>query len=176
MKSMLCLFLLGIATPAAAQVRGFVELDTRLSVVRDQFATFTGVRAAVMPNPSWYVGLVGTGLATSNAAIPGPAGASTPLRMGYGGLLIGYAPPTPGTTRIFADVLVGAGGLSAEGQGRDAISVLEPALGADLKLGGAVRLAIGASYRFVSGVDLPSLTASDLRGVSATIALRLGWY
>ncbi|MGE5802356.1 MAG: hypothetical protein ACM358_08845 [Gemmatimonadota bacterium] len=175
MKNAWCLFLLVMTTPAAAQMRGFVELDTRLSVVRDQFATFTGVRAAVMPNPSLYVGLVGTGLATSNATVAAPAGAST-LRMGYGGLLIGTAPPTPGTTRIFADVLVGAGGLSAEGLGRDAIFVLEPALGADLKLAGAVRFAIGASYRFVSGVDLPSLAASDLRGVSATIALRLGWY
>jgi hypothetical protein len=157
---------------------GFVELDTRFGDMMGEFAAFAGARGAVRLKQRVYLGLGGAGLATDNAGIPGPIpGSIQPLRMGYGGILVGYVVPTRSLVDVTADVLVGAGGVSIKGtDSEDAIFVFEPTVGVDLRLARVARLGIGAGYRFVGDVDLAGIEDSDLRGFTGTVAIRVGWF
>jgi hypothetical protein len=150
---------------------GFVELDMKFGDMMGEFAAFAGGRAAVLLKRRVYLGVGGAGLATDNALVGGQ-----PLRMGYGGILIGYVIPTRSLVQITTDVLVGAGGIHPEGGQDDGIFVFEPSVGLELILARFARLGLGTSYRFVGDADLAGLEDSDLRGLTGTVAVRLGWF
>jgi hypothetical protein len=160
-------------------VGGFMELDLRFGDMMGEFAAFPGGRAAVLLKQRLYLGVGGAGLATDNAAIQGPVPGSTqPLRMGYGGMLVGYVIPTRSLVEVTADVLVGGGKVNPEhADVDDEIFVFEPSAALQLRLAPrVVRLALGASYRFVGDVDLAGIEDSDLRGFTGTVSVRLGWF
>jgi hypothetical protein len=186
------LALLVISSPAMAQdpqpesaigtrlrdFGGYLELNMRFGDLMDEFAAFAGGRAAVLLKRRVYLGLGGAGLATDNARIAGPIpGTTSALRMGYGGILIGYVIPTRSLVQITTDVLVGAGGISLEDQDQDdAIFIFEPSLGVELMLSRVARLGLGAGYRFVGDTDLAGIDDSDLRGLTGTVSVRVGWF
>lgn len=155
---------------------GFVELDMRFGDMMGEFAAFAGARAAVLLKQRVYLGVGGAGLATDNALIEIPSHPSAnPLRMGYGGFVIGYVIPTSSLVRVTTDVLVGAGQVHPSGiDEEDGIFVFEPAAGLELRLAPIARLVIGAGYRFVGDVDLPGVEDSDLRGLTGTASIRVG--
>jgi hypothetical protein len=157
---------------------GFVQLDARFGDMMGEFAAFAGARAAVLLKRRVYIGLGGAGLATDNAVVPGPTpGTTHPIRMGYGGLLIGYVIPTNSFVEITTDVLVGAGGVKLRDVDTDdAIFVFEPSVGIELNLSRVARLGFGAGYRFVGDTDLPGVEDSDLRGFTGTAAIKVGWF
>lgn len=157
---------------------GFVGLDARFGDMMGEFAGFAGARAAVLLKQRVYLGLAGAGLATDNAEVVGPVPGSTrPLRMGYGGILVGYVVPTSSLVDVTADLLVGAGGIHPKGMDDDdAIFVFEPSVGLQLKLASVARLGLGAGYRFVGDVDVANVEDSDLRGFTGTLAILVGWF
>jgi hypothetical protein len=189
---LLTVSIMGMATAAMAQSQeekesafstqprdlgGFVELDTRFGDMMGEFAAFAGARLALRLKNRIYLGLGGSGLATDNDVVTGPSGSSQTLEMGYGGLLIGYSVPTRELFDVTADVLVGAGGVKLEGSGQDdAFFLFEPSLGVELRVAPVVRLGLGAGYRFVGGADLPGVRDDDLRGLTGTASVRLGWF
>jgi hypothetical protein len=152
---------------------GFVELDTRFGSLLGDFATFAGARGAVLLKQRVYLGLGGAGLATDH---PVPVSGER-LRMGYGGVLMGYVIPTAALLNVTADVLVGAGGLSTSSTDElDQIFVFEPSVGVELRVARFARLGIGAGYRYVGGADLAGIEDSDLRGLNGTVSIRAGWF
>jgi hypothetical protein len=77
-----------------------------------------------------------------------------------------------------ASMLIGAGGIStalqAAGDNDDAFFVAEPALGVELNAASFMRLGVGASYRWVAGVELGGLRDQDLSGPTGELSVRLG--
>jgi hypothetical protein len=157
---------------------GYVELDTRFGNMMGDFAAFAGARAALRLKRHVYLGIGGSGLATDNAQIPGATpGVSHRLNMGYGGFIVGYAVPTREFLDLTADVLIGGGGVSVDGLNQsDEFFAFEPSVGVELRIAPVLRLGLGASYRFVGGVDLQGVDDSDLRGLTGTASIRLGWF
>lgn len=161
---------------------GFIGLDTRFGDMMDEFAVFMGGHAALLLKHRVYLGVGGAALVTDHST----ASADQTLDMGYGGLLVGYVVPVPALVQVTAEVMIGAGGarlaeredIGAEEEDEewDALFVFEPALGAEIKLARIVRLGFGASYRFVGATDTPGIGDSDLRGLTGTATLRLGWF
>jgi hypothetical protein len=58
----------------------------------------------------------------------------------------------------------------------DFFMVAEPGAMVEFNVFRFMRLGAGASYRFVSGVDMPQEKNSELGGFSANFSLRLGWF
>jgi hypothetical protein len=143
-----------------------------------EFAGFAGARAAVLLKQRVYLGLAGAGLATDNVEVVGPVpGSARPLRMGYGGILVGYVVPTPSLVDVTADLLVGAGGVHPKGVvDDDGVFVFEPSVGVQLKLAPVARLGIGAGYRFVGDAEVAGIEDSDLRGFTGTVSILFGWF
>ena len=167
------------AAPAQSQVHdigGFFELDTRFGDMRGEFAAFPGARLALRLKDRIYLGVGGSGLATENEAA-GPGGSLQSLEMGYGGFLAGYSVPAQELLNVTADVLVGAGQVTLNGSDQDdRFFLFEPSLGVELKVAPVVRLGLGAGYRYVGGADLPGVVDADLRGLTGTASVRLGWF
>jgi hypothetical protein len=168
------------ATPAAAPAQsqahdfgGFVELDTRFGDMMGEFAAFPGARLALRLKDRIYIGMGGSGLATDNEA----GGSAHTLEMGYGGFLVGYSVPTRELLNVTADVLVGAGQVTLNGSDQDdEFFLFEPSLGVELRVAPVLRLGLGAGYRYVGGAELPGVEDDDLRGLTGTASVRLGWF
>jgi hypothetical protein len=158
---------------------GFIGLDTRFGDMMDDFAVFMGAHAALLLKHRVYLGLSGAGLITNHYAPS--ASTDSAIDMGYGGLLIGYVIPMPGMIQLTADATIGAGGVKLAGQSEtddeewDELFVFEPGLSAEIRLARIVRLGL-VGYRYVGAVDTPGLTDADLRGLSGTANVRLGWF
>src|SRR5215208_4095386 len=168
----------GGAAARLAGLRGFVGMDMRFGEMSDEFAMFVGAEMALLMNRGVYLGIRGAGLATDNAHVPA-AGSTVPdtLRIGYGGFIVGHLVPVSRTLAISVDALVGAGSVGTDGtpaEDRDAVFVFEPSATLDLKLARPVRVAVGASYRFVGDASVPGVSDAKLRGFSGTLRLRLG--
>lgn len=169
--------------------------------VLDQPALLTGLRGGWMIDHRFTLGLAGYGLVTN---APNPSydqwlvaqgevlHHTSQFRMGYGGLLlepvIGYKSPV----HVTLPVLIGAGGCtyqtygprpfrdSAHHVGRfgrgEAFFVVEPGVELELSLVRMVRVAIGASYRHTTDIDLPATPADALRGMNATFTVKVGQF
>lgn len=152
---------------------GFGGLTLRFGDMRDEFAAFPGAEFAVLLRQRIYLGIAGAGLATDHEIGTGK------LDMGYGGALVGYVITTRSLLEVTAQTVVGAGGLrlrpSAD-EDWDAVFVFEPSAGVELKLAPVARLGLGLGYRFVGGSDSPAAPDEELRGVTGTLTLRLGWF
>lgn len=160
---------------------GFVGLDMRFGNLSHEFAAFAGGEAAVLLKHRVYLGIRGNGLATDNARVSGSVPSATlPVRMGYGGLLLGYMVPTRWLANLSLDAMVGAGGVKAAEDDDDAewdgVFVFEPSATFDLRLAPVLQLGVGASYRFVGDVDVAGLRDAQLRGFSGLARVRVGWF
>jgi len=160
---------------------GFGAVNLRAGEVKNERSLFMGGEAAWVANQRLIFGVGVWALVSENARIVASAeGAeeSAPLRMGYGGLLVGYRFAPAAMVHPTASMLIGAGGIStalqAAGDNDDAFFVAEPALGVELNVASFLRLGVGASYRWVAGVELGGLRDEDLSGPTGELSVRLG--
>jgi hypothetical protein len=58
----------------------------------------------------------------------------------------------------------------------DAFLVAEPGISAELNIARWMRLSAGASYRFVSQLDLPNTPSNAFSGVAGNVSIRFGWF
>lgn len=167
-----------------ADYGGFVGLDMRFGDMANDFAVFTGGHAALLLKHRVYLGVSGAGLATdARLATPTSEAPGPSIDMGYGGVLIGYIVPTRSLVQFTAEALIAGGGVRLGERSRpdddedwDPVFVFQPTAGAEIELAPIVRLGLGVGYRFVGGVDTSGLSDSDLRGVTGSATLRLGWF
>jgi hypothetical protein len=61
-------------------------------------------------------------------------------------------------------------------QNWDAVFVMEPTVGVEMNITTFFRLGFGASYRYVSGVNIYGLTNKELSDVTGTITLKFGTF
>src|SRR5262245_32459894 len=160
-------------------ITGFFGMEGAVTSFNSQTAATSGAELAVLFNHRVRVGVVGYGLVNRDVSLS-IADRSPPdtLRMGYGGVRVGYrfAPQRP--VHVAVNVFVGGGEARARAPGRprleDKLFVAAPGVALEGNLGSSLQGVIGLSYRQVGGIDWPGVAASALRGPELRISLRAG--
>ena len=137
-----------------------------------------GGEASLHFSRHFSIGAAGGALLGPVSVTESGADLGTDLRMGYGGVLLGYEARTANTVSVAGRLLLGAGHASIRAipvgneLGADNFLVLEPEVVLRFRAVGPAHLGLAAGYRMTFGVqDLPTLTDHDLEGVSVTILL-----
>jgi hypothetical protein len=175
---------------------GFGAPEVKFSEVNGEFALYVGGRGGVIINNSFIIGLAGYGVVTSheleNYHISGYADSSAYLRIGYGGLYLGYIINPNKVVHITTGIIIGGGGAlytrayayqDHDNEYRDRqkftyesspFLIIEPSIGAELNITKFMRFEIGASYKLVSYVELPVTKNSDISGLSGYVTFKFG--
>lgn len=116
-------------------------------------------------------------------------GAGRPLRLDIstGGLKLDYIHNSDKLIHFTAGATIGAGSVGLREQdnawpdynsdteyGSDAFFLLEPEVNVEINLTKMLRLDLGASYRYISGVNFRGLTDEHLRGFTGGILFKIG--
>ncbi len=157
---------------------GFGAPVFKLTQIHGGLAGMSGGRGGWIINHRFVVGGAGYGLQPGIHTGYTSSGLRPDLQMGYGGLDLGYVDRSNRIVHMSGDVLVGAGAVSyqdhMDGAPSSQFTVVEPAVDLELNVSRWFRIAAGGSYRFISGVSIPDVSASDLRGVAGTLAFKFG--
>lgn len=173
--------LLPVSSPALAQEEktlvggelqsgGFGAPVVKISSTVDKFAVFVGGRGGWIINHTFVLGGGGYGLA-NDVRVPGIG--SERIEFGYGGLELEYINSSDNVIHFTVYTLIGGGGISTD-IGEDAVFVLEPSVNAELNITTYFRINAGAGYRWVSGVDTPGLSTSDMSAFVGQLSLKFG--
>ncbi len=102
----------------------------------------------------------------------------------YGGLEVEYVLFSHKLVHATGQALVGGGSLVAEqndewyhhrgNQIYDGFFVVEPGVNVELNVLSFFRVAVGAGYLYVDGVELPGMADEDLAGVTYTLQFKFG--
>ena len=104
--------------------------------------------------------------------------------MGHGGLWLGATPGSYNVIHPYVSVKAGWGVLELDFDDPnqrfddlDQVFVLTPEVGMEFNLTRWMRLSGGLGYRYVSGInDANPIEPGDLRGLTANLTLRFGWF
>ncbi|MBU0487130.1 MAG: hypothetical protein KKD31_04165 [Bacteroidetes bacterium] len=145
-------------------------------------------------NHNFGLGIEGYGLTTSNTLWASSYNGwitKKSIGTGYGGLVIEYSPLSHKVVHLSVPVLIGAGGVGvydrdeytmySEYRNFEAASpyfIVEPGVLAELNVAKFLRIAVGASYRYASGLNLGSydLSDQDFSGLSYNFAIKFGLF
>ncbi len=164
---------------------GFGALELKWGRLTGEDALFVGGRGGWIINHSFVLGGGGYGLVSQDIRVI-PAGGSPRdcrLEMGYGGLELEYVYRSLDVVHGSVLLLLGAGSAGYRDRGwdrtiaSDAFFVMEPGLTVELNVIRSFRIALGGSYRFVTGFDLPDLPTvhnKDLDGLTGSLAFKFG--
>jgi hypothetical protein len=194
-KIAIIILVLALAIPAIAQEEsllgsenshgGFGGPVVKFSQLDGRFATLAGGRGGWIINHSLMLGAAGYGLVEDNIGRRNitPSG-SQYLKMEYAGIMMEYDCHPQQLTHTSIIMLIGGGHIDHgyKGANYDRISnepqddflVYEPEFNFTLNMTSGIRLSAGASYRFVSGIEMDGLTNSDLSGPAVSATLRFG--
>ena len=169
--------------------------EVKFTPFNSQAGLLVGGRGGVIINHSFLLGLAGYGIVTSHKLDdykvynPYYGDSSAYLRMGYGGLHLGVILEPNQLVHITTGMLIGAGwaGYTRSYSFYDndnnhnykvyestPFFVFEPSAGVELNVASFFRIELNASYRIVSGADLPVTNNTDLSGFSGGIAFKFG--
>jgi hypothetical protein len=170
-----------VAAPlsASAEVEGFGGPTVAVTQLADETAVLFGGRGGALFNGKYILGGSGFGLANSDLEVGSGPGGRPHLTLGYGGAWLGYMAQRDGTFDFLIHTTIGAGSVGLEGGGVDRSDsglLVEP--GADLvwKPTDSLRVSVGASYRFFSGIEVRGLEDDDVNGPSLVIGVTFGSY
>jgi len=166
--------------------------------IMDQDALLVGMRGGWIIDHRLTLGLAGYGLTTpvENTAYDDhlveegiePRRRSR-FQTGYGGLLIEPVIAYKSPVHISLPILIGAGGCGYQtftgvpGEDFDpytwhddfeAFFVIEPGVDLEFNLVKLVKLGLGASYRYTSDVTLPETSEDVMRGLNASVSIKVG--
>ena len=170
---------------------GFAGPVLKYSQMLDEDALLVGLRGGWIIGHSLYIGAAGYGLVNRIVSLryeSGPdSGMINHLGLGYGGLELGFILASDRIVHIASQVLFGAGGAMHTNRDNwedfewdmdehdgDAFFILEPAIDIELNVTSFFRICIGASYRFITGIEMDEFKNSDLNGFSGVFTLKFG--
>ena len=167
---------------------GAVELKT--TQIQGELGLLVGGRGGWIINSSLSLGGGGYGLVTTHSIndYKPPFDTTAYLRVGYGGAFIEYINNSNKLIHFTVNTLIGAGGASYTKSYHDGMNwndggwayestpffVVEPGATIDLNVAKFFRISLGASYRFVSGVELSKTLNKDIAGPSANLTFKFG--
>ncbi|MEM8893252.1 MAG: hypothetical protein AAGC88_01665 [Bacteroidota bacterium] len=171
---------------------GFGSIDFKITELVDSRAMILGARAGLVVNRRFLFGLAGYGIATNLEFDGNPdSGQIRPLQLygGYAGMLLGGMIAPQKMIHFSFPVLLGAGGVEVSDENffprpsdsdysieRSAFFVIEPGVELEINVTRVLRLAVGGSYRWVSGSDLSTLSDNDLTNWAGNFAIRFGGF
>jgi hypothetical protein len=177
------------------KIGGYGGPEVKFTGINNEFGILVGGRGGILINSTFTIGLAGYGLVTSHLVedykLPVTRGtdSSAYLRMGYGGLHFGFNVEPNKVLHINAGVLIGAGGATYttafndmdnnnsgnfKSYNNSTFFIAEPQIGAELNLLKFMRMELSASYRFISGIQLPKTENKDLSGFSGNLIFKFG--
>jgi len=141
-------------------------------------------------NHTFVIGGGGYGLANEinprweNSFMPIDPLSDYRMDFGYGGVYLGYVRNSERLIHYELHSIIGWGGVSynyyqddededwnSEG---DAFFIVEPGVNVELNVTEFFRIAVGGTYRLVTGVDYHDLTDNNLSGLSAQVVFKFG--
>jgi hypothetical protein len=190
--------LLGLAAEAATQEQTLFQNDVKTggfggpvvkyTRIKGQDALMVGGRGGWILNHSLVLGGGGYAVVTEVDAPEGVLPLEGPLDIEFGclGFELEYLVHPNSLTHLSLYTLIGGGTVrfvkdvgpateSNEQAGEtDFVLTLEPAVSAELNVTKWFRLAAGASYRVVAGVEQVGLKNRDFNGLAATLTFKFG--
>jgi|GEM_PF-210597 len=170
---------------------GYFGPAVRVTGIDGRNEWMAGGRAGWIINHNVILGVAGYGLTTDHIKRE-IGGQNRTLRMGYGGLDLGYVFKPHSLLHLTFQTLVGAGGIGyewetdrtdrdgnrrwdADGSG---FFVAEPMLYAELNVTPWFRVCAGGGYRWVDSLDASKvgIDAKTLRGASGELMLKFGFF
>jgi hypothetical protein len=169
---------------------GYGAPVVKFTKVLDDFGVMFGARGGWIINSTFSIGGGGYGLVTSHKVYD-KSDTAYYLRMNYGGVFLEYINSSDKALHFTVNALVGGGNAANSYKKNDAIKVtddglrysydgetsffvIEPGATVDINMFSFMRLGLGASYRFITGVDLKDVTNQKLSGPSGSITLKFG--
>ncbi|MEM9324836.1 MAG: hypothetical protein AAGA85_04245 [Bacteroidota bacterium] len=172
-------------------LQGFGGVDVKITDMVDERSALVGGYGGVLINRSYMLGLGAYGIVNGpsfEGLAPGIED-STQLSLygGYGGLLLGGTLFAKEMLHISLPLFLGAGNLEVsdddffQGIGDTSFTVessvffvVEPSLQLEFNITSYLRIAGGASYRWVRGLELTNVTDDQVTGFSGILSVRLG--
>ncbi len=196
MKTMM-LFLLTIlvALPVFAQEQtlfagkiehgGYGGPVVKFTTVNDKFGVLVGGRGGWIIDHTLVIGGGGYGLVNEVEANTVEPQIGKYLEFGYGGFEIEWVVNSDKLVHFSIHTLIGGGGVQYRSESgdiafqdryNDEFFVLEPGATLDINVTTWVRFSVGATYRYINGIESDSKLTSntDLNGLSAMVMLRFG--
>ncbi len=187
------IFLLVLATsPVFAQEQtlingniengGFGGPSVKITAINGENAVLAGGRGGWIINHTFILGGAGYGLVT-NVNAKKTDSVHQYIEMGYGGVELEYIASSDDLVHLSLELLIGGGGIRFKDENNDDFEnhhpmtgffVLEPGVNVNLNVTYFFRIAGGVSYRYISGLQSPLSTNSDLCGTSAVLTLKFG--
>ncbi|MFP4460043.1 MAG: hypothetical protein ACLFSQ_10700 [Candidatus Zixiibacteriota bacterium] len=154
-------------------------VDSRLTMIADEFSYINGWRVAWVIDHSFAIGYTSMDLVNEVDLTD-----SLELELEYSGFYFEYIYNSQELIHLTGKLLAAWGDTrinlshfddQAEYAKDNNIFVIEPSATVEINLLKWMRLDIGASYRYVGDVDLPRYSTSDFSGPAGEITLKFGW-
>jgi hypothetical protein len=171
---------------------GYGGPDGRITSILAEPVALVGAQASWSLNHRYLVGVAGYGLATQ-VEVPDAMridGNQSRLGLYYGGLRLGMVASPHELVHVTFAVLAGPGSVSAVslaltraqfevGNERrlghaEMVLVVEPEVAVEANAASFMRVALGASYRYVTAVEHPGLSSGNLSSPAVSLALKFG--
>jgi hypothetical protein len=173
---------------AAQQPRTLIDEDLEhggfggpmltVTQIASEAAILVGGGGGWLIDHTFYIGGAGMGLATKvSEPHPRTDGPARRLNFGYGGLIVGYIHGSDALVHWGLHALVGAGGVGFqedETSDPEPFFVAEPGVLVELNVAEFFRIAAGASYRYITGVNISGVTRDDLDGPAMMVQFKFG--
>jgi hypothetical protein len=173
------------------ELAGFGGADVKLSTIKDDRTLLLGMHGGFVINRHFLFGLSACGMTTKNSFSGTHPGQTTTKQLniegGYGGLLFGATLFTKEVIHVTFPIVFGAGYLDVVDPNflgafsnqevtveQSAFVVVEPAVQLEINITKNLRLAAGASYRYVTASSLQNIVNSDLTGFASSVSVRFG--
>jgi len=172
------------------ELNGFGGGDVKIGNIYNERALLLGAYGGVLINRHYMLGIAGYGIA-SNPRFEGSLNDGTLRKLtihgGYAGILLGGTILSKEIIHLSLPLVLGAGSIQLSdddffqnGSNSDftiensAFFVAEQAVQLEFNITRSLRLAAGASYRMVRGLELRNLSDDNLSDWTAQISVRFG--
>ncbi|MCU0648695.1 MAG: hypothetical protein MUF00_11910 [Gemmatimonadaceae bacterium] len=170
---------------------GFGGPTVAVGSILGETGVFVGGRGAFLIGRRFAIGGAGVGLSSEVPVARALSSRRYDLEFGYGGVTLEAITQPSKLVHVTGLVLIGGGAANARVRDRDRIgfqppigfpdddpdvvTVIEPELAIELNVTNWMRIALGGSYRFVSGTDADYLfTNSGLSGGTGKLTFKFG--
>jgi hypothetical protein len=175
-----------------AMLGGYGGPDGRITSILAEPVALVGAQASWSLNHRYLVGVAGYGLATRVEAPDAMRIDGNRSRLGlyYGGLRLGMVASPHELVHVTFAVLAGPGNLTAVSLGptraefeagyerrvgqAEMFFVVEPEVAVEANAASFIRVALGASYRYVTAVEHPGLSSGNLSSPAVSLAFKFG--
>ena len=159
----------------------------KLTQIADNTSLFIGASGGVTVNKVFTFGVAGYGLVTNPEIQQYATSTQLQLNGGYGGLIIGFTILPREVVHLSIPILIGGGSMyltdpfyfqntedSEYTVEKSGFMVVEPGANLEFNVTRFFHLGMGASYRYVQGLSMSSLTDEQLLGWAINLNLKFG--